>query len=220
MVNLLCDSPAQGLVLRVIKLDSCGVPVTGASSAQLVMDGWVQATASPQYDTGDRKITRKANGTLCQNYKIPDQFTNDEVTIDFCVWNPGLIVNTIGARLLTGSFSPTGAGFAHGTWANATPAHWSLEIWGPPSAESCASGATPLYSYWFWPHLADAKKGDYTLGPDPTMLQIIANSYDGSPQWTAGLAWLGAAIVGGDHQGKILTPVAPPVSTCNILAYP
>lgn len=219
MTNQLCYSPAQGTVLRIIKLDSCGVPVTGASSAQLVENGFIQATSSPQYDTGDRKITRNAAGTICVNYKIPDQFTNDEVTIDFCVWNPGLIVNTIGARLLTGSYSPTGVGWAHGTWANANVAHWSLEIWSPPTEASCASG-TPLYPYWFWPHLSDAKKGDYSIGADPTQLQIIANSFDGNVRWTAGAAWLIDAIQAGDHQGGLLTPVAPPTATCSILAYP
>jgi len=218
--SLLCDAPAQGLVVRLILLDACGVPITGSSSAQVVWDGFTQVAVSPQYDTGDRKISRKANGTLCQNYKLPDQFTNDEVTIDFCGWNPGLLTTTIGARLLTGSTTPTGSGYAHGTWSNASPTHWSLEMWGPPDPASCAGGGTPRYSYWFWPHLSDGKKGDYTLGPDPTTLQIIANTYDGSPQWTAGAAWLVDAIVTGDHQGKILTTVAPPASTCAILAYP
>ncbi len=218
--NVLCSSPIQGLVLRVIKLNSCGVPVTGTGSAQIVMDGFVQVATSPQYDTGDRKITRKANGTLCTNFKLPDQFTNDEVTIDFCVWHPGLIVNTIGARLLTGSVSPTGVGFAHGTWSNVTPAHWSLEVWGLPDNAACTSSGSALYNYWFWPHLSDGKKGDYTIGADPTQLQIIANTYDGSPLWTAGNAWLSAAIVQGDHQGEILTPVAPPTSACIIADYP
>ena len=218
--SLLCDSPVQGQVLRIIKLNACGVPVTGTGSAQIVMDGFTQVQASPQYDTGDRKITRKANGTLCTNFKIPDQFTNDELTIDFCVWNPGLIVNTIGARLLTGSFGVTGAGFAHGSWSNVTPAHWSLEVWGIADAAACSAAGFALYDYWFWPHLSDGKKGDYTIGADPTMLQIVANTYDGSPLWTAGAAWLTDAIVQGDHEGKIITPVAPPASTCIIADYP
>ena len=217
--NLLCDEPIQGLVLRVIKLDSCGRPVTGTGSAQIVMDGFVSVQASPQYDTGDRVITRKANGTLCQNFKIPDQFTNDEVTIDFCVHNPGLIYATIGARILTGSQSQTGSGWAHGTWANSDPPHWSLEVWGPPSQSSCASG-TPLYKYWFWPHLSDAKKGDYTIGNEATMFQVIANTYDGNPLWTAGASWLVDAIVSGDHEGAILTPTAPPDSACVLADYP
>lgn len=217
--SLYCDTPAQGTVLRVIKLNSCGIPVTGVGSAQIVMDGFISVGASPQYDNGDYKISRKANGTLCQLYKIPDQFTHDEVTAKFCVWNPGLIVNTIGARLLTGSFSPTGVGWAHGTWANASPVHWSLEVWGPPSQASCATGV-PLYRYWFWPHLIDAKKGDYMISLDPTELDIKANTADGSVLWTAGAAWLISAIQAGDHEGGLLTPVAPPASACIIADYP
>ncbi len=218
--NVLCSSPIQGTVLRVIKLNACGVPVTGTGSAQIVMDGFVQIQASPQYDTGDRKITRKANGTLCVNNKLPDQFTNDELTVDFCVWHPGLIVNTISARLLTGSSSPTGIGFSHGTWSNATAAHWSLEAWGIADTATCNAAGQVLYNYWFWPHLSDGKKGDYTLGNDPTQLQIIANTYDGSPQWTAGNSWLNQAIILGDHEGMIVTPTAPPASACIIADYP
>jgi hypothetical protein len=218
--SVLCSSPIQGTILRVIKLDACGRPVTGTGSAQIVMDGFVQVQASPQYDTGDRKITRKANGTICVNHKIPDQFTNDEITIDFCVWHPGLLVNTIGARLVTGSSTPTGIGFAHGTWANASLAHWSLEVWGIADTATCNAAGTTLYNYWFWPHISDAKKGDYTLGMDPTQLQIIGNTYDASPLWTAGNSWLGEAVVLGDHEGMIVTSTAPPASACIIADYP
>lgn len=217
---LVCSSPVQGQILRAIKLNSCGVPVTGAGSSQIVMDAWTQVQASPQYDTGDRKITRKANGALCTNFKIPDQFTNDELTIDLCAWNPGLLVQTIGARLLTGSSSPTGTGFAHGTWANSTQYHWSLEVWGIGDGAQCNAAGQTVYNYWFWPHLTDGKKGDYTIGADPTMLQIIANTVDGSPLWTAGQTWLNAAIVQGDQQGMIVTTAAPPTANCMILDYP
>lgn len=215
-----CASPILATVLRVITLDSCGEPVTGTGSSEIVMDGFVQVQVAPQYDTGDRKITRKANGQLCTNFKIPDQFTNDELTIDLCSWNPGLLVTTIGARLLTGSSSPTGTGFAHGTWSNLSQAHWSLEVWGIPDGVSCDSAGQQLYNYWFWPHLSDGKKGDYSIGSDPTMLQIVANTYDGSPLWTAGNTWLNAAITQGDHEGMIVTTAAPPVANCLILDYP
>ncbi len=84
---LRCASPIEGLVLRITKLNTCGAPITGTGgsvpgtgSGQIVMDGFTETTSSPQYDTGDRVITRKANGLLCQNFKIPDQYTNDEGT--------------------------------------------------------------------------------------------------------------------------------------------
>ena len=214
--NVLCDSPIEGLIIRITKLNACGVPVTGASSAQIVMDGFTQVQQSPQYDTGDRKITRKANGALCQNYKIPDQYTNDELTIDFCVWNPGIIVYTLAGRLLTATSTPTGTGFALGTWANASMAHWSLELWQAPP-QSCDASGIVYYPYHAWPHIADGKRGDTTYSLDPTMLQIIGNTYDASPLWTVGDTYLSTGEVEqGDHWLRNLTSTAPPPSACAI----
>lgn len=218
--SVLCDSPIEGLVLRIIKLNACGVPVTGTGSAQIVMDGFTQVQDSPQYDTGDRKITRKANGMLCQNFKLPDEYTNDELTIDFCVWHPGVIVNALAGRLLTTTLSPTGTGFALGTWANLTTAHWSLELWQAPP-QSCDSSGTVYYPYHAWPHLSDGKRGDSSFNLDPTMLQVIANTYDASPLWTAGATYLGSGqVVQGDHYLRNLQSTAPPPSACIIADYP
>lgn len=211
---LICDSPIEGLVIRLTKLNACGVPVTGSGSGQLVLDGFTQVQQSPQYDTGDRKITRKANGTLCQNFKIPDQYTNDELTIDFCNWNPALIPLLLSGRLLTATESPTGTGFAHGTWANATQAHWSLELWQAPP-QACDASGIVRYPYHAWPHLSDAKRGDTTYSEDPSMLQIIANTYDASPLWTLGDDYLGTGqVVLGDHWLRNLDSTEPPPAAC------
>lgn len=213
---LYCPALAQGLVIRVTKLDACGVPITGVNSAQVVMDAFTEVVMSPQYDTGDRKITRKANGTLCQNYKLPDQFTNNELTINMCTLNPGTLVTALGARLLTATTPGTGTGVAYGTWANITPVHWSLELWGPPP-QGCGSSGV-FYPYQAWPHLSDGKLGDMTFGEDPTEITITANSYDASPLWNLGAAYLGAgAIVQGDHWDFNYNTVAPPASACQLV---
>ncbi len=218
--NVFCDTPILGTVLRVIKLTECGAPVTGTGSAQIVMDGFVQVQNSPQYDTGDRKITRKANGLLCVNKKLPDEFTNMELTADFCVWHPGLIVNTIAARLLTGTQSPSGTGIAYGTCL--TPAHWSLELWaGVEGAGACDSSGNTRYFYNAWPHITDGKLGDMTFGNDPTQLQIMGNTLPANTLWTAGNSWLGTGqIQSCDHYLYNLTTTTPPTSACVIADYP
>jgi hypothetical protein len=219
-VNLLCASPIEGLVIRMIKLNACGAIVSGAGSAMIVMDGFTQVQDSPQYDTGDRKITRKADGTLCQNWKLPDQFTNDELTIDFCVWNPAIIPSFLSGRLLTATSSPTGTGFAMGTWSNSTASHWSLELWQAPP-QSCDASGIVYYPYHAWPHIYNAKRGDTTHGLDPSILQIIADTTDASPLWTAGVPYLGAGqVVQGDHYLYNLESTAPPPSACVLQDYP
>lgn len=218
--NLLCDAPVQGLSLRIAILDSCGAVVSGAGGGVLVTDSFVQVQAAPQYDTGDRKIRRTAAGVICVNRKIPDQYTNDELTIDFCAWNPGVLVATIAARLLTATASPTGSGIAHGTWANATQSHWSLEVWGVPD-QDCTAAGLQYYPYYAWPHLSDGKRGQVMVGEDPTNLQIIANTYDSSPLWTLGDTYLGAGqVVQGDHFLRNLQNTAPPPAACAISTYP
>jgi hypothetical protein len=217
--NLLCASPIEGLVVRLITLNACGVPVTGTGSAMIVMDGFTEVADSPQYDTGDRKITRKANGTLCQNFKIPDQFTNDELTMNFCVWNPALILQTLNGRILSSTSSPTGTGFARGTADNSTMKHFSLELWQAPP-QACDSTGIVYYPYHAWPHVADAKMGDFSINLDPTMLQIIGETYDASPLWTAGASYLGASQVRlGDHHLYNLESTVPPPSACTLQDY-
>jgi hypothetical protein len=214
MVNVLCDSPIEGLIIRIAKLSACGVPVTGATGSVIIMDGFTQVQQSPEYDTGDRKITRKANGQLCQNFKIPDAFTDMKLTIDFCVWNPGLIVSTLGGRLLTATASPTGTGFAYGT--NSTEAHWSLELWQAPP-QACDSTGTVYYPYHAWPHVSAGKLGDITYNTDPTALQIIGETFDASPLWTLGSTYLGAGqVLLGDHWLRNLQNTAPPPSACAV----
>jgi hypothetical protein len=226
---LLCGTPIQGRILRVIALNSCGVPVSGTATsggaggvAQIVMDGFTQVQQSPQYEDGSRKVTRKANGDVCVNELLePSILTEIKETIDFCVTNPGLIVATLNARLLTASLSPTGTGFA--VMQGVTAAHWSLEVWQSLSGDLACDPNTGavLYAYNAWPHLWNAKFGDNTMGADPTMLQLIAQTKKASPLWTAGNPWLGnAPPQSSDHWLYNITSVAPPASACSLANYP
>lgn len=221
-ISTRCYTPIKGLMARVILLNDCGVPVTGATSAQIVFNGYTKVTASGQYDNGNRVLTRLADGTACVNEKDPDILTNFQLAIDLCTIDPGLIANTISpARLLTATESPTGTGFAMAEGAATT--HFSLEVWQKVAGLArCISGVT-RYVYNAWPHLTDGKLGgDYIVGLDPSALTIAANSLPVSQQWTAGNSWLGAGAVTvvQDHWFQNLTTVAPPTALCGVQQYP
>lgn len=205
------ETPILGEVIRIAKLNSCGVTVTGASSAVFVAESWTQVQAAAQYDTGDRKITRKANGLLCVNTKLPDVFTNEQLTIDFCAWSPAPFVVALGATLITATEPSSGTGAMFGEGMEG--AHWSLELWSQVDGNPCDSSGNPLWFYAAWPHLSDGKLGDRTWGNDPTNLQIMANSLGASPLWTLGDSWLGAnQVQAGHHFGWNLTTTAPPAA--------
>lgn len=223
-VALRCANPIQGSIIRVTSLNRCGVPVTGtgdtdASPGQIVMDGFTQVAQSFVYEEGERKFTRKANGQPCVNYKgEEDSLTEIDVTMDFCLWNPGLVTATINACLLNYSEAPTGTGFA--VLEGIGGKHFSLELWTPLAGDSECDSVTglPLYGYNAWPHMWNGHIGDTTQGADPHMLQIIAETKKISPLWTLGNSWLGTGAVAGcpGHWMWNITSVAPPTATCSI----
>ena len=48
-----CATPIKASVIRLIKLDTCGVPVSGASSAVSVFRGFISVAATPDYEEGE-----------------------------------------------------------------------------------------------------------------------------------------------------------------------
>lgn len=214
-----CYSPIKGLVLRVIQLNDCGAPVTGASGGMIVAAGFTQVTSAAQYETGDRQLTRRADGAACVNEKDCDILTNFELTIDLCLIDPGLVVKTVSpSRLLTFSSPPTGTGFALAEGCGTS--HWSLEVW-QRVAGNLACGSTRKYVYNAWPHLTDGKIGDYNINIEPSTLTITANSLPVNTSWTAGNPWLGSGAISivPDHWFQNITTVAPPTAVCGIQDY-
>lgn len=213
-----CFTPRRARVMRVTLLDECGVPVTGAGSAVIVAAGFTQVAPSAQYETGDEHIVKTADAELCVNEKDPDILKRFEITADFCLIDPGLVANTVSpARLLTFSEPPTGTGFAFAEGAATT--HFSLEVWQRVAGSAaCDAAGVQQYVYNAWPHLTNAKIGDYTIGLEPSTLQILAESKAVSPLWTIGDDWLGAGAVSvvPDHWFVNLTTAEPPAATCGI----
>jgi hypothetical protein len=219
MLSTFCYAPIKGVVFRTILLTSCGVPVTGNSL--ITHSAFTQVTASAQYETGERHLTKTADSQSCGNDKDPDILTNFELAIDLCSINPGLVANMISpARLLTSSQSPTGTGFAMAEGAATT--HFSFEVWQRIRGTAACSGGSTQYAYNAWPHLTDGKLGgDWVIGEAPSTLTIGANSLPVNTLWTAGLPWLGAGAVTvvPDHWFQNLTTVAPPTAFCGIQDY-
>lgn len=215
-----CAAPILGTTLRFTLLNSCGALVTGTGSAQSVIDGFIQVQRAPQYDTGDRKILRLANGQLCHNKKLPDVFTNDQLTIDLCTWDPGLVYLTLGARLLTATESPTGTGTMYGELS--TYQHVSVELWQQlDGVGACDAAGNQRYMYHAWPNVADWKYGQSNFNSDPTQMQLMANSFAAFAGWDLGATYLGAnQIQAGDHYGWNITTTAPPTAVCLLQDYP
>lgn len=217
-----CGAAAQGTVLRLVKLNSCGAPVTGASSAQVVTDGYISVQSEPQYEDGDTFRTKKANGLLCINRTGPNAYTNSKLTIALCVMDPDSASIIYGSRLIT-TGAATGTGAAYGY--NNSAAHFSLETWQPISGQGACDPVTGLqrYVYWAWPHAWNAKLQSFTIENGPLNVTYEAITDYPSSLWGdgpgTGTSWLPGVIDTSTYFDDFLwnittTPPPTPPTVC------
>lgn len=212
----LCVSPIQARVARLIKLDVCGNPVTGASSAVVVTNGFVSIAPSPQYQDGEEHTQRKADGTLCVYQKDPSELTRVDITTNFCVLDPDAVVVISGERLLT-TGTATGTGVAYGE--GVLTARHSLEVWQPVTgAGACSASGAQQYVYWAFMNAGNAKIQDMTFENAPFQFTTLVETKSVGPQWlarTGAATWLGSNTVEpGEHFLHNITTAAPPTPTC------
>lgn len=214
----ICFTPIKGRVLRIVALDECGVPLCGtdADTALIVASGFTQVQQQADYDTGAEHILRTADSELCVNEKDPDAFKRMNLTIDFCVIDPGIVVTTVAPSRLMQT-NNQGTGFALGEGISRK--HWSLELWqrvtGPGA---CDPQGQQLWVYNAWPHIKNGRVGDYTVAVAPSQLQIMGETASVSPLWWVGEDWLGEGAISPvqDHWFQNVTPVPPPNPECGI----
>lgn len=211
--------------MRVVRLDACGVPVTGTGSMVVVTKGFVQVQNEPQYEDGEEFFERTADGTPCVNQKDDPVLKRFQLTIDFCEVNTTMFAFMASARELTaGGAGVTGSGFAFGEGQPTN--RYSLEVW-QRVAGSGACDATGLqrYIYNAWPNLGASKIGNYTIENGRSTFQLVSESQGASAAATVG--WLngpgsgtsylpsGETAASTEHWLWNVTTATPPTPGCN-----
>jgi hypothetical protein len=211
-----CVSPIQARVARMIKLDICGNPVTGAESAVVVTDGFVSIEPSPQYLDGEEHQQRKANGALCVYQKDPSELTRVDLTTNFCVLDPDALVVITGERLLT-TGEATGTGVAYGE-GQLTARH-SLEVWQPiVGAAACDAAGNQQFVYWAFMNSGNAKIQDFSFENAPFQFTTLTETKAVGPLWlsrSGAATWLEDNVVEtGEHFLHNITTSPPPEPSC------
>jgi hypothetical protein len=211
-----CVSPIQARVARLIKLDVCGNPVTGASSAVVVTDGFVSINPSPQYLDGEEHQQRKANGALCVYQKDPSELTRVDLTINWCVLDPDALVVITGERLLTtNAVSGTGVAYGEGQLTS----RFSLEVWQPiTGSAACDASGNQQYVYWAFMNVGNSKIQDFAFENAPFQYTTLSETKSVGPLWlsrTGADDWLGSnEVQSGEHFLHNITTTSPPTATC------
>jgi hypothetical protein len=199
-------SPIQGTRARIMRLDSCGLPVSGSGSL-IVMDGFVQVQVAPQFEDGVIYQKRKANGSFCVNRRGNDEFLRDELQFEFCSVNPDAMAITTGQTLI--SSGTTGTGF----WQleGSVQARWSLEVW--QIDDATCTGVTPRFAYWLWPHINAARLNDFTIANDVLSWTITGNTEKLNTGFSVPGTDLVPSYVANGHRAFNIVRIAPPAVT-------
>lgn len=224
-----CPAVVRGRVMRVVKLDACGVPVVGASSAS-VTDGFISVAASPQYEGGDPIRVLNANGDLCINAKGKAQLAQEDLTITLCQVNPNVINLMTGAPLVLDNATPTPNTVGFRKQCGSANVNFGIEVWSEIANQACT---TSNVQYWYslWPLVTNAQYGDYTIENGAVNMVITGSAFCNSA-WGTG-PYNVVNSLPGPAPSKLLTPIgandlyhgqvtdlAPPVSACGVVAIP
>jgi hypothetical protein len=214
----LCSTPIKARVARIVKLDVCGNPVTGASSSVVITDGFISIDVSPEYEEGEEFLTKNANGAPCVNQKDPNFLKRVGLSIEFCNIDPDAIVLLTGERLLVTGGPATGTGVVFGE--GLLLARFSLEVWQPlAGVGACSATGQQYHLYWAFPNVGNTMISDFTMENGPMSFTIDANTNGAGLLWGdgpgTGVSYLNNSVLAADeHFAFNVSAATPPTATC------
>jgi hypothetical protein len=213
-----CATPIKGTHMRVIALDACGVPVTGASGLVAVSSGFVQVEMEPDYEDGEEFFERTASGQPCVNQKDDPTLKRMGLTIQMCEVNVSMLAFILSARELTTGTPTTGTGFAV---AEGNPTNrFSLEVWQEVAGSgACDASGNQRYIYNAWPNVGASQLGSYTIENARSTLEFTSETRGAGPTWDTlvGEDYLPASesVETDEHWVWNVTTTAPPTVACD-----
>lgn len=216
----ICAAPIKGTHYRLVKVDVCGNPVTGATSLVVTSKGFVQAVMDPQYEDGTEFFERNADGQPCVNQKDAPILKRMQLTVDLCEVDPVGVAYALSARLLDTSATPTtGTGWALSEGAPTNK--FSLEIWQRVAGSgACDPSGAQRYIYHAWPHVGNVQVGSYTVENGRSTLQLVSETFAAASGWGdgpgSGTSWLpaGRTVNTTEHWLWNITTTPPPIEAC------
>lgn len=183
---VICPSYYRGEVARFTRLDVCGRPVYGPGN-QVVTDGFVSVTLSPNVEEGDAIQQQKANGKFCINVAPCPQVTYYDVEIQLCEVDPSLM------GILQPTWEPVCdevgdiVGFdAIGDMS--CDVGYAMELWmgTATDVDACTGeGATGSWGYLLVPRLTAGAIGDIEVGSEAITFTVNGRTKRGS-SWGRG----------------------------------
>lgn len=201
-----CDLIANLDVVRVTKVDNCGVPIPGENA--FVSECVASVSLNPNVDTQDDVIYRAANGTICGVKRGCPALLGYDLEFNFFQVSPQLTDVLTGNPIVLDNLSePVG----NDSCTINCQSGFALEFWTELIGQNCTATGAQKYLYTLIPWVTNAYISDLEIGSEQVTFQLVGNSRAGGG-WGEGPydVVLNGAAPG--TPGPMLTPLGP---TCH-----
>lgn len=218
----------NGEVVRVTRVDSCGVPAWG-NFVTAISEGFVSVAVTANYDDGSAIQVKNAKGRFCINKSAEAELVNLGIAVVFCEVDPDIYTAITGFPAIVDPATGDTIGFRVNRGIRPSDVRWALETWAnaTDSAGCDDSGELP-YAYLLWPFLSGAKVGDYTIENNAVTFSLTGALTNDGSGWGFGPYEvvtdeagdpdvLQDAVDDQDHQILVRTVVPPPLPTTGLV---
>lgn len=168
----------KGRVMRLTRLDECGVPVIGACSS-IVTDGFITVEFAPEIEAGEEYLQKNAWGDFCISEKDADRVKWINVSMSMCEVNPDVLDLVGGATPITDGTDTIGASF--GVQGNLEA--FALEIWTKQAGSAC-DGGDPEWGYFVAPFILNGNiDGSLTIENGTLTMDLKGEAQQASDEW-------------------------------------
>lgn len=227
-----CYTPWKIPTVRVTKLNSCGVPVTGCST--VVSDGIISVELTKEYEDRQEFFVKNGDGNFCVRETNPPILKWLGLNLTFCNVDPELVNILSGEPLvLDDATSPRATGYSTQE-GSVTAVNFALEGWTRISGASQLCTGGPEYGYNLWPWVIEGTISDVTYQNDVANFALTARTragslwgtgpymvdYSDNPAGSTTQIPLLTPIGATQHSRMLLTRLAPPAATCGCVSLP
>jgi hypothetical protein len=180
-----CLRPAQGIALRIARLDAAGATPAGATNG-VVLDAFTRFGWAPEIEAGTELRVQNARGNFCLDRRDKPKYRWWNVALDLCFPDPTVAEILAGALLITVTGDNVGAGVPKLGAAPVTDYGASLELWtyaiDPATNEP---HATKPYMHFAFPKTLNWVMGAQTIENGVTILPLTGRAIE-NPGWLNG----------------------------------
>ena len=219
-----CFKSIQGLALRVTRLDSCCVPVTGTSCDFVTSESFITLSLSAELEEPDEFIVKLANGKLCINEVGCATLKRYNLEIEVCNADPDLFEIVSGVNVID-DWNGDAVGFQIDSDLGECN-KFALEWWTKVVGDACTDpNGNQQYLYWLLPCVNNGRVGDLTFENGPLTWTL---SGEGQPSSTWGRGPYNVVATNAENDAGPLrapmganvalhvqyTTIPPPVEVC------